>query len=79
VLADPAVLTVLNDPQSEWIIEEILSPEKYEGYFLRHKGEFGRLIKSSLLDSVYAVKDYALNNIMLIVAADGGSKLPQEA
>lgn len=63
--------SLLNSPETEWIIDDILSVPEYEQYFTQLKNEFIYTVKPATLEKLYKVKDYALNNIMVMAAADG--------
>lgn len=60
--------TQYNREDKEWIIDDILSMEEYAALADRSNTT---AVKPDILDSIYDVRDYALNNIMMIIAADG--------
>ncbi len=57
-----------NREDKEWIIDDILSMEEYAAVSERADST---AVKPDILDALYDVRDYALNNIMMIIAADG--------
>ena len=59
----------LNSPKFEWIIREWMDATAYENW---RKGT-DLLINNKLdvLDEIYDVRDYAFNNVLMMVAADG--------
>ncbi len=60
--------TEYNREDREWIIDDILTMEEYA----EHTGKTNATaVNPDILDSLYDVRDYALNNMMMIVAADG--------
>lgn len=60
--------TEYNREDKEWIIDDILSMEEYAELTA---GTGAAAVKPGVLDALYDVRDYALNNIMMIMAADG--------
>lgn len=60
--------TEYNREDLDWIIDNIITMEEYAEYSSSSKAT---AIKSDILDSLYDVRDYALNNIMMIIGADG--------
>ncbi len=60
--------TEYNREDKEWIIDDILTMEEYAAMQGRTDTT---AVKPDILDAIYDVRDYALNNIMMIIAADG--------
>lgn len=60
--------TAYNRGNKDWVVEDIISMEDYTAISSKNMTS---AVKASVLDGVYDVKDYALNNIMMIIAADG--------
>jgi uncharacterized Zn finger protein (UPF0148 family)/large-conductance mechanosensitive channel len=60
--------TAYNRGDKDWVVEDIISMEEYTGISSR---EMSSSVKASVIDGVYDIKDYAMNNIMMIIAADG--------
>ena len=48
-----------------------MSRREFADYYGANKGGFTAKVDPALLDKLYSLKDYALNNIMIVVAADG--------
>ena len=61
----------LNSTKSEWIITDILSVSEYQNYFRENKDEFVAGVNIEKLDSLFEVRDYAFNNVLVVMAADG--------
>lgn len=61
----------LNSTKYEWIISEWMSVAEYDTF--RRSGVADMVIdkKVDVLDDLFAVRDYALNNVLIMVAADG--------
>lgn len=60
--------TLYNRGSKDWVVEDIISMEDYVNISSK---TMTSSVKSSVLDGVYDIRDYALNNIMMIIAADG--------
>ena len=60
--------TLYNRGSKDWVVEDIISMEDYA---LISSKQMTSSVKSSVIDGVYDIRDYALNNIMMIIAADG--------
>ncbi len=63
--------TLLNSSVHEWIITDILAREDYDSHIKDVQPQIGAKIPSGLDDSLYEVRDYAFNNMMVIFGADG--------
>lgn len=61
----------LNSPKHEWIIEDIVSVTGYQEMLNGDRASFTYSVDALKLDKMYAVRDYAINNVMIMVAADG--------
>ncbi|MCK5268986.1 MAG: TIM44-like domain-containing protein [Spirochaetes bacterium] len=61
----------LNSTKNEWIITDIISVSEYQQYLSDHSSEFVYKIDPEMLDKMYDVRDFALNNVMVMIAADG--------
>jgi hypothetical protein len=61
----------LNSTKHEWIITQLLSAQAYSS--LANENELPLTTNAGVndLDPLFKVRDYALNNVMLIVASDG--------
>jgi hypothetical protein len=62
---------LLNSPRYEWIISGLYNAYEYQAYKAAHEPELVNDVDPELLDSLYEVRDYAINNVMIMVAADG--------
>ena len=60
--------TAYNRGTKDWVVENIISMEEYAGISSK---EMTSSVKAAVIDGVYDIKDYAMNNIMMIIAADG--------
>ena len=60
--------TAYNRGSKDWVVEDIISMEEYANISSK---QMTSSVKASVIDGVYDIKDYALNNIMMIIAADG--------
>ncbi len=67
---------VLNSTSREWIITAVMQVHEYDQYVSEHKSEFTLRISPDLLEKAYDVRDFAFNNVLVMVAADG--KFDQE-
>lgn len=63
--------SILNSGDNEWVFDAILSPMTYGTYIEENSSTFEFAVKVSELDSIMTTKEYAINNIMCIIAADG--------
>ncbi len=61
----------LNSTKSEWIITDILDISQYKNYYKENKDDFIAGIDIDKLESLYDVRDYAFNNVLVVMAADG--------
>lgn len=61
----------LNSTKGEWIVLDILTPEQYEEYVSQAADAFSYKVDLKLLDKLMDVRDFAFNNIMVVMAADG--------
>ncbi len=61
----------LNSNRREWIVADLLSTEEYRDQLGVEAGDVMVKLDPRVLDDLYDVKDYALNNIMIVVSADG--------
>ena len=67
----PYCSSVLNSTNKDWVITEIMDAAEYETYYESNKSEFEKKSTVHNLDKNVKIRDYALNNIMVIIAADG--------
>ncbi len=62
---------VMNSTSTEWIITDMMSLSSYNEWLSSNKGDLSYSVDTSLIDKLYDVRDFALNNVMLVIAADG--------
>jgi len=55
----------LNSPSHEWIINEILTPHGYQSRDMQNTSDVTKM------DKLYDVREYALNNVLIMIAIDG--------
>ncbi len=63
--------SVITSSDKEWLFDAILSPVEYLNYISEHKKRFDFMINQKNVDELMSVKEYAIGNIMAIIAADG--------
>jgi uncharacterized Zn finger protein (UPF0148 family)/preprotein translocase subunit YajC len=61
----------LNSTKLDWIITDIMSAAEYNKFVSSNKQEFSYSVSPSLIDKLYDVRDFAFNNAMVVLAADG--------
>jgi len=61
----------INSTKNEWIISDIMSQNDYLEYFKTNANLFIANVNPKKLDAMYKVRDYAFNNILIMIAADG--------
>jgi predicted lipid-binding transport protein (Tim44 family) len=67
----PYCSAVLNSSKNEWIISDIFSTAEYENYFSQYAKDFAYKVDPSMADDLATVKDFAFNNMMILMAGDG--------
>lgn len=60
----------VNSPKYEWIVDDFLNENEY-GAYLRGLNKDGAGIAPDAIENLYDVRDYAFNNLLVILAADG--------
>ena len=60
--------TAYNRGNKDWVVQDIISMEEYTAISSKNMTSS---VKAAVIDGVYDIKDYAMNNIMMIIAADG--------
>ncbi|MBP7737043.1 MAG: TIM44-like domain-containing protein [Spirochaetes bacterium] len=63
--------TPFNSTANEWIVTGIMPMEQYEEYRRENADTLSYQVKASQVDRLYDVRDFAFNNMMLVLAADG--------
>lgn len=61
----------INSTKNEWIISEVMTQSNYINYFKENSSLFIANVNPKKLDAMYKVRDYAFNNILIMIAADG--------
>jgi DNA-directed RNA polymerase subunit RPC12/RpoP len=61
----------INSTKNEWIISDVMSQSAYLNYFKENSNLFIGNVNPKKLDAMYKVRDYAFNNILIMIAADG--------
>lgn len=61
----------LNSTSNEWIITDLMSMAGYNSFRSLNKTDFGYNVDPSMIDKMLDVRDFAFNNIMVVIAADG--------
>jgi uncharacterized Zn finger protein (UPF0148 family) len=67
----------LNSTKNEWIITDILDVAGYKDYYQENQNDFIASVDIDKLESLYDVRDFAFNNVLVVMAADGVFE-PQE-
>ncbi len=63
--------SIMNSTSTEWIITDIMSLGDYNEWRDSNKKDLSYSVDTSLIDKLYDVRDFAFNNVMLVIAADG--------
>ncbi len=63
--------SLLNSTENDWVVSALMSRSAFAEYYGANKGSFTAKVNPAVLDKLYGVKDYALNNIMIVFSADG--------
>lgn len=61
----------LNSTKFDWVITTLLSPNQWRTYHMEHKEDFSYSAEPDLINSLYKVRDYAFNNVLVMIAIDG--------
>lgn len=61
----------INATSNDWIISDVLSLQEYYAFYAANSGIFFTPVKPEKIDALYKVRDYAFNNVLIMVAADG--------
>lgn len=61
----------LNSTKSEWIISDVLDSSEYRSYVSENEDDFIASLSTDKLESLYDVRDYAFNNVLVVMSADG--------
>jgi hypothetical protein len=60
-----------NSTGAEWIITGLMDLSEYENYRDENTDAYEYKVDPALIDRLYDVRDYAFNNVMVVMAADG--------
>jgi len=63
--------STFNSTSSEWIITELMSLSDYSSWLESENLNMTYSVNPSKIDKLYDVRDFALNNVMILIAADG--------
>lgn len=61
----------VNSLSREWILDDILNSGEYNSFIKEDSAETVKEIKPQIIDEFYDVRDYTINNLMMIIGADG--------
>jgi len=61
----------MNSTKYEWIVSDWMSAEEYDQFKKSTPATFVIDKNIDALDDLFAVRDYALNNVLMMIAADG--------
>lgn len=61
---------VYNNLKNEWILDAVMPMAEFRAYLDKNRAEFDYALQKSLVE-LYQVRDYAWNNALLVMAADG--------
>ncbi len=62
---------LLNSTKNEWIITDLMSQQDYLNYFKGNSNLFIANVNPKKLDALYKVRDFAFNNVLVMIAIDG--------
>ncbi|MFH2094422.1 MAG: TIM44-like domain-containing protein, partial [Bacteroidota bacterium] len=61
----------LNSTSNEWIITDLMSQQEYYNFYSANGASFIAKVDPDKLDALYKVRDYAFNNVLIMIAVDG--------
>lgn len=67
----PYCNTAFNAGTHDWVVEDILNPHEYARLFQTEQKTMKVRVNPAVFDQLMDVRDYAFNNFMVMVAADG--------
>ena len=62
---------LLNSTSREWIVTQLLAANEYKGFSAEAQAAMATGIGVGQLDPLYEVRDYAFNNVLMILGIDG--------
>ena len=68
---------VLNSTRREWIVTRLLAAADYKALADAQKPAMTTRVTVNQLDPLFAVRDYALNNVMMIIGSDGAISMDE--
>ena len=68
---------VLNSTGREWIVTRLLAAADYKSLSDEQKPAMTTRVAVKQLDPLFAVRDYALNNVMMIIGSDGAISMDE--
>lgn len=63
--------SIMNSTSTEWIITDIMPLSSYNEWRNSNKSDLSYSVDTGLIDKLYDVRDFAFNNVMLVIASDG--------
>ncbi len=63
--------SIMNSTSTEWIITDLMTLSAYNEWLSTNKSDLSYSVDTGLIDKLYDVRDFAFNNVMLVIAADG--------
>jgi hypothetical protein len=70
---------LLNSTQREWIVSDLMAAEKYQALAASHKPAMTTHVALKQLDPLFAARDYAFNNVMMIIGSGGAITMDELA
>ena len=61
----------LNSTSREWIVSQLLAVSEYQQLAAKQKSVMATRVAADDLDSIFAVRDYVLNNVLMMIGIDG--------
>jgi len=71
--------TELNSTKNEWIISSVMDTYEYQSYYSDNSGELVGGVNPNKIDGLFEVRDFALNNLLIMMAADGKFEAEEKA
>ncbi|NVO01682.1 MAG: TIM44-like domain-containing protein [Bacteroidetes bacterium] len=61
----------LNSTKNEWIITDLMGYDEYMSFMGANSSDYVMSVNPNKVDSLFEVRDYAFNNVLVMIAADG--------
>jgi predicted lipid-binding transport protein (Tim44 family)/DNA-directed RNA polymerase subunit RPC12/RpoP len=71
--------SVLNSTSHEWIVTRLLKPGQYRQFSDEEQPDTATHVQAWQLDPLFATRDYAFNNILMILGCDGAISAEEAA